>query len=43
MFFKNLTMFRFPNEMDFSQLEKLLAEAALKPVGLMELSSRGFV
>ncbi len=43
MFFRNLTLFRFPASMDFSQLELLLAEVPLKPVGPLELSSRGFV
>jgi recombination associated protein RdgC len=43
MFFRNLTLFRFPASMDFSQLDTLLAEAPLKPVGPLELSSRGFV
>ena len=43
MFFKNLTLFRFPTSLDFSQLDELLPEAALKPVGALELSSRGFV
>ena len=43
MFFRNLTLFRFPTALDFSSLEELLAEHPLKPVGPMELSSRGFV
>ena len=43
MFFRNLTLFRFPASLDFSQLETLLAEVPLKPVGPLELSSRGFV
>jgi recombination associated protein RdgC len=43
MFFRNLTLFRFPTTLDFSQLESLLAEMPLKPVGALELSSRGFV
>lgn len=43
MFFRNLTLFRFPTSLDFSQLETLLAEVPLKPVGPLELSSRGFV
>lgn len=43
MFFRNLTLFRFPVSLDFSDLEAHLAECALKPVGPMELSSRGFV
>ena len=43
MFFRNLTLFRFPTTLDFSQLDDLLPEAALKPVGPLELSSRGFI
>ena len=43
MYFTNLQFFRFPPTHDFSQLEQLLPEAALKPVGPLELSSRGFV
>ncbi|MFN3311338.1 MAG: recombination-associated protein RdgC [Thermomonas sp.] len=43
MFFRNLTLFRFPPSLDLSDLEPQLAECALKPVGALELSSRGFV
>ncbi len=43
MFFRNLTLFRFPTSLDLSGLEGHLAECALKPVGPLELSSRGFV
>lgn len=43
MFFRNLTLFRFPSSLDLSELEAHLAECALKPVGPLELSSRGFV
>ena len=43
MFFRNLTLFRFPASLDLSDLEPQLAECALKPVGPLELSSRGFV
>ena len=43
MFFRNLTLFRFPTTLDLSDLEPQLAECALKPVGPLELSSRGFV
>lgn len=43
MFFRNLTFFRFPTTHDFSQLDALLPEAALKPVGPLELSSSGFI
>lgn len=41
--FKNLTFFRFPTTLDLSQLDELLPDAALKPVGPLELSSRGFI
>ena len=43
MFFRNLTLFRFPTTLDFTPLDDLLAEHPLKPVGALELSSRGFV
>ena len=43
MFFRNLTLFRFPTTLDFTTLDDLLAEHPLKPVGALELSSRGFV
>ena len=43
MFFRNLTLFRFPASLDFSQLDALLPDAQLKPVGALDLSSRGFV
>ena len=43
MFFRNLTLFRFPSSLDLSDLEQHLGECALKPVGPLELSSRGFV
>ncbi|RMH87917.1 recombination-associated protein RdgC [Lysobacter pythonis] len=43
MFFRNLTLFRFPTALNLDALESHLPEAALKPVGPMELSSRGFV
>lgn len=43
MFFRNLTLFRFPTSIDFSQLDTLLPEVQLKPVGALELSSRGFI
>ncbi len=43
MFFRNLTLFRFPASLELSDLEPQLAECALKPVGPLELSSRGFV
>lgn len=43
MFFRNLTLFRFPAALDLSDLDAHLAECALKPVGPLELSSRGFI
>ena len=43
MFFRNLTFFRFPTTHDFPRLDELLPEAALKPVGPLELSSSGFI
>lgn len=43
MFFRNLTLFRFPTSLDLSELDARLAEVPLKPVGALELSSRGFV
>ncbi|MCR6495011.1 recombination-associated protein RdgC [Thermomonas sp. S9] len=43
MFFRNLTLFRFPSSLDLSDLEPQLAECALTPVGALELSSRGFI
>ena len=43
MFFRNLTMFRFPTSLDLSQLDELLQDMKLNPVGPLELSSRGFV
>ena len=45
MFFRNLTLFRFSPSLRsrFDDIETLLAEFALKPVGPLEPSSRGFV
>jgi recombination associated protein RdgC len=43
MFFRNLTIFRFPTSLDLTDLDTRLADCALKPVGPMELSSRGFI
>lgn len=43
MFFRNLTLFRFPVSLDLSDLDTRLADVPLKPVGALELSSRGFV
>lgn len=41
--FRNLTLFRFPPSIDLAGLDAALPSLALKPVGPMELSSRGFV
>lgn len=43
MFFRNLTLFRFPAALDLTDLESQLAACTLKPVGPLEVSSRGFV
>ena len=45
MFFRNLTFFRFPPSMGkaLELLEDRLSEHPLKPVGPLELGSRGFV
>jgi recombination associated protein RdgC len=43
MFFRNLTLFRFPTSLNFAKLDELLGDHPLKPVGALEMSSRGFV
>ena len=43
MFFRNLTLFRFPTSHDFNELDARLAETALRPVGPLEMSTRGFI
>src|SRR5690606_28713423 len=45
MFFKNLTLFRFPSSLNkrIADIENQLGSKPLKPVGPLELSSRGFV
>jgi recombination associated protein RdgC len=43
MFFRNLTFFRFPTTHKFDDLDTGLDACQLKPVGPLELSSRGFV
>ena len=43
MFFRNITLFRFPVSLDIGTLDAGLVEAALRPVGPLELSTRGFV
>lgn len=43
MFFRNLTLFRFPPATKLDALDSGLDECQLKPVGPLELSSRGFI
>ncbi|MGY0800091.1 recombination-associated protein RdgC [Lysobacter sp. A286] len=43
MFFRNLTLFRFPPSTKLDDLDAGLQECQLKPVGALELSSRGFI
>jgi len=43
MFFRNLTLFRFPPTTKLDDLDTGLDECKLKPVGPLELSSRGFI
>ena len=43
MFPKALTFFRFPTSVDFSEVDRLLPQVSLKPVGALEMSSRGFI
>jgi len=43
MLFKNITFFRFPTSVDLSSIDELLPQAQLKPVGAMDLTSRGFI
>lgn len=43
MFFRNLTLFRFPISTKLDDLDAGLQECLLKPVGALELSSRGFI
>ena len=43
MFFRNLTLFRFPTTTKLDDLDTGLEECQLKPVGPLELSSRGFI
>jgi recombination associated protein RdgC len=45
MFFRNLTLFRFPLTLvkALSDLDTALADCVLKPVGPLEMGSRGFV
>lgn len=41
--FGNLTLFRFPPDINLDELEASLEDAVLKPVGPLELSSTGFI
>ena len=43
MFFRNLTLMRFPTTTKLDELDTGLDECQLKPVGPLELSSRGFI
>jgi len=45
MFFRNLTLFRFPTAISprFGEVDVRLGEHALKPIGPLEMSARGFV
>ena len=43
MYLRNLTFFRFPESLNLSGLGAGLEACALKPVGPLELSARGFV
>jgi recombination associated protein RdgC len=43
MFFRNLTLFRFAPSLDLAALDTALEDFRLKPVGPLEMSSRGFV
>jgi recombination associated protein RdgC len=43
MFFRNLCLLRFPTVLDFSDLDAQVAQAPLKPVGPLEMHSRGFI
>lgn len=43
MFFRNLTLFRFPTTTKLDELDTGLEECKLKPVGPLEPSSRGFI
>lgn len=43
MFFRNLTFFRFPLGVDFNEIAEQLHNAQLRPVGALEMCSRGFI
>lgn len=41
--FRNLTFIRFPTSVDFSELDSQAAQCALRPIGPLEMSTRGWV
>ena len=43
MFFRNLTFFRYPASLKLDTLDAGLEECQLRPVGPLELSTRGFI
>lgn len=43
MFFRNLTLFRFPASLDLAALDEGMQDVQLRPVGPLELFSRGFI
>jgi len=43
MLFKNIVFFRFPKNSDLSPIHEALPRAQLKPVGALDISSRGFI
>lgn len=43
MFFRNLTFFRYPTSLKLDALDAGLDECQLRPVGPLELSTRGFI
>ncbi len=43
MLMRNLVLFRFPTSIDFSEVESVLPYGVLKPVGSLEMNSRGFI
>ena len=43
MFFRNLTFFRYPTSLKLDTLDAGLEECQLRPVGPLELSTRGFI
>lgn len=43
MFFRSLTFFRFPVQQDLTALEEQVQHALLRPVGPLEMCTRGFI